>query len=334
MGRGLDIGTSFIISAVGDKEVTYREVRDAFIKLKPTSPVASSMMEKGLKGQVYFKDSDGSFIVIGQDAIERSVERHMSASRPMNRGIISPKEKDARRILKFILAEVLGKPKTENEKLIFSVPAQPVDQPGEEFDTGFHEDALRNDLRELGYDARAINEAEAICYSELDTDDYTGICLSFGAGMVNACVMSAGEAVIKFSTTKSGDWIDRMVAASTAQPDSVVQVEKENGKFRIGEEVADNSILSAVSSYYMRLIDYTIKHLVHQLKYGPAMPKFAGPIPIILSGGTSRPINFREEFEQQIFLVKDQLPFRIKEVRLAKDQLRSVARGCLIAAEI
>lgn len=334
MAVGLDVGTSFIISARESKGLSYKEVRDAFVRLKATSPVAASMMEKGLKGQVYFKDSDGSFIVIGQDAIERAVERHMSASRPMNRGIISPKEKDARRILKFIIGELLGAPKSEGEKLMFSVPAQPVDQPGEEFDTGFHEDALRNDLKELGYDAHAINEAEAICYSELDTDDYTGICLSFGAGMVNVCVMSAGEAVIKFSTTRSGDWIDRMAAASTAQPDSVIQVEKENGVFKIGEQVKDNPILSAVASYYVRLIDYTVRNLAQQVTTSTKLPKFAEPITIVLAGGTSLANGFKDEFQKQIELIQGSLPFRIKEVRLAKDQLRAVARGCLIAAEI
>lgn len=338
MAVGLDVGTSFIITAreaAPDQlaaGIQYREIRDAFFRMKAPTAIAAKMMEKGLTGQKYFTDVDGSFVVVGQDAIERAVERHTTSSRPMYRGIISPKERDARRILKFILKEILGPPAEQGEKVVFSVPAQPVDQDGDDFDTGFHEDALCNDLRDLGYSPHSLNEAEAICYSELDSDDYTGICLSFGAGMVNTCVMSAGEAILRFSTTRSGDWIDRMAAASTGETDSVVQVEKENGEFVIGQEVAGNPILSAVSAYYVRLIDYTVRCLSSELSNSSTLPKFAAPIPIVISGGTSRASGFVDTFSS--FLLKQPLPFQVKEVRPAKDQLRAVARGCLIAAGI
>jgi len=55
-GVGLDIGTSYIISAREYKEggkIRYSEFRDAFLKLKPSSPIAKKMMAKGLKGQQY-----------------------------------------------------------------------------------------------------------------------------------------------------------------------------------------------------------------------------------------------------------------------------------------
>ena len=55
-----------------------------------------------------------------------------------------------------------------NEKLVFCIPAQPVDQEDEDFDVGYHEDVVKTILAECGYDARAINEAEALCYAELE----------------------------------------------------------------------------------------------------------------------------------------------------------------------
>ncbi|NDH65559.1 MAG: hypothetical protein EBY26_04185, partial [Microbacteriaceae bacterium] len=142
------------------------------------------------------------------DAIEKAVERNDSAKRPMFKGVVSSKEKDARRILTYILKEVVGTPSEPGEKLVFCVPAQPVDQEDDDFDVGYHEDVIVKLLSEVGYSARAINEAEALCYSELDKDDYTGVALSWGAGMVNVCVMLNGEPVVTFSTTKSGDWVE------------------------------------------------------------------------------------------------------------------------------
>jgi hypothetical protein len=153
--------------------------------------------------------------------------------------------------------------------------------------------------------------------------------MSFGAGMVNVCVMSSGEPVVKFSTTKSGDWIDRMAAQSTGHPDSIVQMEKEEGEFVVGEE-SDNPILSAVSSYYVRLIDYTAQHLISRLSNSGDLPKFQGPIPVVVSGGTSRAGGFVEAFRKR--LATSDFPLEISEVRHASDPLRAVARGCLLAS--
>jgi hypothetical protein len=330
MAVGLDIGTSFIVSArEAENGVAYKDFRDAFFRIKPATAIAGKMIEKGLAGTKFFKDIDGSYVVIGQEAIEKAVERHASASRPLVRGVISPKERDARRVLKFIVGELVGKPTVENEKLIYSIPAPPVDQAIEDFDVGYHCDAMGHDLKELGFAAQPLSEAEAICYSELEKDDYTGVAMSWGAGMVNICVMSNGEAVLAFSTTKSGDWIDRMAAVSSAEPDSVVQVEKEHGEFAVGVENS-NRILSAVSSYYVRLIEYTMQTFAFKLSQTTALPRFADPIPIVISGGTSLAKGFIDAVKNQLTLVS--LPFTVKEVRPASDQLFSVARGCLIAA--
>lgn len=200
---GLDVGTSFIVlSKEVDGNIQYKDFRDAFYVIKPTTPVATKMIEKGLANKVFIKDSDGSFILLGKDAIEKAIERNDTAKRPMYRGVVSAKEKDAKKILAFILKEVVGQASEPGEKLVFCIPAQPVDQDGDDFDVGYHEDVVKTVLSECGYDAKSINEAEALCYAELENDDYTGIAISCGAGMTNVCVMLNGEPTVTFSTTK------------------------------------------------------------------------------------------------------------------------------------
>jgi hypothetical protein len=343
MAKGLDVGTSFIIMAADSKVpvsftsddltdyVEYKEFRDAYFMIKPTTPVAVKMIEKGLQGKVFVKDSDGSFIILGQDAIEKAVERNASVLRPMYRGVVNAKEKEAKRVLAYILQEVVGQAVEPGEKLVFCIPAQPVDQDAEDFDVGYHEDVVKAILADRGYAARAINEAEAICYSELEKDDYTGVALSCGAGMVNCCVMLNGEPTVMFSTTKSGDWIDRMTAVATAEEDSVVQAEKEQGEFTIGQP-NDNPVLAAICSYYERLIDYTTKQLAAAMTGHKLLPKFKQPLPVVIAGGTSQAKGFVELFQQK--LADNDFPLPIKEVRHAKDPLHAVARGCLLAAKV
>lgn len=332
MSKGLDVGTSFIVLASENQQgLVYKDFRDAFYVIKPSSPVATKMIEKGLSGKVFIKDSDGSFVLLGKDAIEKAIERNDNAKRPMSKGVVSVKEKDAKKILAFILKEVVGQPSEPNEKLIFCVPAQPVDQEDEDFDVGYHEDVVKNILKDSGYSAKSINEAEALCYAELENEDYTGIGVSCGSGMHNICVMLNGEPTVLFSTTKSGDWIDRMSAVATGEPDSVVQAEKEHGDFVVGQP-NENPILSAVASYYERLIDYTTKQLCESLKNHRALPKFKEPITIVISGGTSLAKGYTDMF--RLKLTENGFPLPVKVVRQSVDPLHSVAKGCLIASKV
>ena len=330
--KGLDVGTSYIVlSSELDGNIHYKDFRDAFYVISPTTPVATKMIEKGLAGKTFIKDIDGSFIILGKDAIEKAIERNDNAKRPMSRGVVSAKEKDAKRVLAFILKEVAGQASEQNEKLVFCVPAQPIDQEDEDFDVGYHEDVVKSILSECGYDARSINEAEALCYAELAEEDYTGIGISCGAGMTNVCVMLNGEPTVVFSTTKSGDWIDRMTAIATGERDSVVQAEKEGGDFIIGQH-NENLILSAVCSYYERLIDYTTKQLTFALNNNKHLPKFKNPLTIVVAGGTYQAKGYIEKFTEK--LSENSFPLQIKVVRHSSDPLHSVSKGCLIAAKV
>lgn len=333
-GIGVDVGTSYLVAArqgEGNK-IIYSDFRDAFFRISPSTPIAAKMIEKGLEGKKYFKDSNGDFVVTGQDAIDKAVERHSSAQRPLSKGVISPTEKDAIPVLKFMLKDLVGSPRVENESLVYSIPAQPIDQIADHFDTAYHEDVLGNFFKELGYNAKALNEGEAIAYSELMDEGLTGVVCGFGAGMCQLVVMSNGEAVLRSSTTRSGDFVDRMVATATNQPDTVIQMEKEAGGFDIMKDDSDNQIHKALVVYYRRLIEYSAKVLANQLQKTGQLPKFNQAIPIVIAGGTSLAKGFSVYFKH---VLKDmELPFEVSTVRLAREQLKSVARGCLLGAEI
>lgn len=329
---GLDVGTSYIVlSKETNSGIEYKDFRDAFYVIKPTTIVATKMIEKGLQGKTFIKDEDGSFILLGQDAIDKAIERNDNARRPMSKGVVSAKEKDSRRILSFILKEVVGKAQSEGEKIVFCVPAQPVDVEDDDFDVGYHEDVVKNILADIGYEAKSINEAEALCYAELENENYTGLAISCGSGMQNICVMLNGEPTVTLSVTHSGDWLDRMVAVATGEKDSTVQAEKENGYFVIGES-SDNPVLNAMSAYYVRLIDYVTKNISAALDGHPLLPKFKEPLTVVVAGGTSLAHGYIEKFKQK--LSENNFPLPIKEVRHAKDPLHAVSRGCLIASQV
>ena len=73
MSKGLDVGTSYIVLSSEDESgtVEYKDFRDAFYVIKPSTPIASMMIEKGLAGKTFVRDSDGSFIILGKDALQK-----------------------------------------------------------------------------------------------------------------------------------------------------------------------------------------------------------------------------------------------------------------------
>jgi len=325
-GIGLDVGTNMLVSAVmnEDGKPVYKKQRDAFFRISPKSDVNRKSIKLALDGRNANFIIDGNdFIVIGEDALHMANERNMEARRPMSKGVLSPKEKASLPMIKLIIKSLIGEAK-DNEKLIFSVPATPIDG---DFDVYYHTEMMKAYIKEMGFKPESLNEGFAIAFAELLDDNLTGMCLSFGAGMVNAVVVYEGDPIVKLSVTKGGDWIDQAVAKALDHNTSFVQIEKEESNFDLANP--EGKIQQALAVYYNHLINYALDNIVYELKRS-RLPSFRKPIPVVLSGGLTLVGNFTERFRAESN--NKTYPFEIKEIRRAEDPMTCVARGCLMAA--
>ena len=324
MAKSLDIGTGNIVGAKLDKEgsTKFTSIRDAFFEIED-NPFRKKMLNQVKANYV---SKDGKLLVIGDEAVEFANMFNADAQRPMSKGVISPKEKDAFPVIQIIIEKAIGKAKSKGEKCYYSVPAAPVDA---DFDIIYHENVFNKILADLGYQGISLNEAEAIAYSELLDDSLTGVSLSFGAGMVNVSVGIMGVPAVQFSVARSGDWIDNSVAKALALTGSKVQTEKEKGVDLLNP---DGKIQEAISIYYGSLIDYIIKNIGARLSKSDDLPSFKEPVPIVVSGGTSLAGNFVGKFKES--LESNPLPVEISEVKHANDPLTAVANGLLICASL
>jgi hypothetical protein len=175
-----------------------------------------------------------------------------------------------------------------------------------------------------------MNEAEALAYSELLDSGLTGIAMSCGAGMMNVAILSAGDPVITFSTSRSGDWIDRAAATATNMTSSMVQQEKESPELDLMNPDPNNQVQAAIAIYYGNLLVYTLEQIAYDLKKSAVLPKFKDPIPLVVAGGSSLPKGFIPKFKQALDAVA--MPVVISEVRHAEDPLHAVANGLTLAA--
>lgn len=339
-GRGLDVGTGFLAEArmAESGEIVTKSVRDSFLEIKAPNKLVHSTMRKGLtKAGVNFFETEDRFFVLGEDSLLQSIERQSVVQRPMSKGVISPTESQALPMFKALIKELLGEPQEKNEKVVFTVPAAPIDAA---FDVIYHETVINSILADLGFSGRAINESQALVFSELADDDYTGIAISMGSGMSNIAITNVADLVAKFAIAKGGDYIDYNTAVSLGfdpnfpkqspiTPNLVTYV-KEQGVDILNPDSSDK-IKLGIAAHYQSLIRYLVENIVVHINSLKTVPRFMQPIPIVIGGGTSLATGFIELFNSELDRQKANLPFKIKEVRHSKKALTSVAEGCLLA---
>ncbi len=323
-GVGLDVGTMNIVAArrQGSKVVTSR-VRDAFLDLEPQH---KKMLKLSNTSFVELKDR---LLVIGDDALNCANLFNKDARRPMAGGIINPGEADAQEVIGLMFKQALGAPAVEREKCCFSVPAPALDVVGS--DVTYHSAVLSKLLKELGYVGEAVNEAQAIVFSECAKERFSGIGVSYGSGMTNVCLSFNAMSALEFSVGKGGDWVDDGAAKAMGTTRGKMCSLKESG-VDIAKPIGREQ--EAISFYVQSLIDYSISGIIdhfHKVKKEILVPD---PIPIVVSGGTSLAGGFIELFKDRFEARRSEFPIKVSEVRHARDPMTAVSTGLLVVASM
>jgi len=321
MATGLDIGTMNIISAQQDgAETVFRQQRNTFVELE-YSDMAEQMLSRS--EVLHIKRGDEVYVV-GDDALDFANIFNSETRRPMQTGILSSDEKSALPMIRLIMERVVGEPDRDGETLFFSSPADPIDS---ELTTLYHEKTLESILADLGYEPDPINEGMAVIYSELADNDFTGLGISFGAGMTNVCLAYYAVPVMRFSIARGGDWVDTQAAQATGTAVDKITSIKESD-FSLDFESDVGGVEGALSIYYDNLLDYVIEHLAREVDEEDVEEGL--DVPVVVTGGTASPDGFGDLFEER--LNEANLPFSVSGVSRASEPLYSVARGALVAA--
>jgi cell division ATPase FtsA len=179
----------------------------------------------------------------------------------------------------------------------------------------------------MGYETEPINEGMAVIYSELANHNFTGLGVSFGAGMTNVCLSYYAVPVMKFSIARGGDWIDEQAAQATGTPvDKITSIKEDDFELDFRTDVG--GVEGALAIYYENLLDYVIENIAREVDEEDVEEDL--DVPVVVTGGTSSPRGFEKLFEDH--LQEASIPFSISEVQSVSEPLYSVARGALVAA--
>ena len=331
---GVDIGTGFISCAEQTESNTeFRKERDAFFKLNPSKFLegsATNFGENMLKSSgAHYVKVDDLIYVLGDDAFKFASLFHQECLRPMTQGVLKPKQPVSNLMVGELVKAVAGRPTSDDDVLYYCVPAEPVDA---DFDVEYHKQILSGVFTDLGYkNINVMTEALAVVYSELENTQYTGIGMSFGAGMCNIVYSFMGMPVFAFSLSRGGDWIDSHAAQHTDETNNVVTSIKEKAGFSLYDNTS--GIQRAISIYYESLLTYVVEQFKELYERTPKkqLPNVTEEMPIVIAGGTSLVLGFVEKLRE---LITDDFPVPISEVRHAEQPLFAVSNGLYQAAKL
>ncbi len=331
MAKAIDIGTSFIVGAeIKDGREVFTTERDAFFSM-PKEDFAEEMLNDA--GAYYITKADQIYVV-GEDALKFAMltANQKAYRRPMAKGVLNPGEEEAISMLELLIEGIIGHASFPGEVCAATCPAEPIDQPA---DITFHRILIERCLKRLGYEPKILNEALAIVFHENPTAEtsegeavpFTGVGVSFGAGMTNLVVAWRAKKLFEMSVARGGDWIDEHVAAVRGTNASKVCSIKEK-KLDLRRIEPRDSIQVALEIYHEDLIRYTLQQFGERFRTSESV--IDEPLEWVVGGGTAMVPGFIEKLKAQI--ANMDLPFPVKGVRLAPDPLKCVAAGALVAA--
>lgn len=353
---GIDDGTYTIVSSRRNEnnDIEFRKEVNGFLEI-PINDQTKIMLNmiKNRKIPIYKPPHGKSVFALGKKAHEMAFswsalfEAQGNSKnifqRTMKDGLLSVKDsKDSFNILSVMLRSMCMPLPEGNCKIAYAVPGKPINHQG--IDPAYHSKVIKAILSEIDgkkTDAFEVNEAQAIVWSECEEEDYTGLALSWGAGMTNACFAMMGMPIFTFSYVGGGDWIDQNTA-DRCGVDSVVVNQIKNGNeesdlpginLKKGPSSGENEhIERALITHYEILIENVINGVARFMSENKArVPDNIRP-PIVIAGGTASPEGFIDKVTDKIKKT-DFGSFKFGDIRLAEDNLYTVSKGLLRAAE-
>jgi hypothetical protein len=350
---GIDVGTyTIVVARRGPRgEIEFKtEINGYFEVPNNNSTAIMANMLRASKAPIYTPKDGKKMFVLGRKAreIAYSWTTNMGGStsevfrRTMRDGILSSSDgKDVFNALATMVTSMARPVEHDGMPIAFPVPGTPHNR--SDLTTQYHEKVVGQMLSVVDGkrpDPFGVNEAQAIIYAECEEEGFTGVAMSFGAGMTNVCLSITGVPIFSFSIVGGGDSVDREAGKHCGLDPVVVNVIKMGNRDE-GEEGIDLTkdsfdgpnefVLRTIRTHYEILIDQVVKAFSEYVARSKA--RVGSKPSVVVAGGTSKPDGFLEMLERKMRSA-DMGGLVLGEFRRPSgDPLTTVAKGLLRAAE-
>lgn len=324
MSIGFDIGSHNVVCARRGEgtKIRYKSQINSFVAL----PLYGKEYSTALSSKEPLIERDNTAYLIGQSAIDLHFSGGFELRRPIVEGSLNPNEPNSYKVLYNICSGLMGK-FGEKETICYSVPSKIIDR---NTDVNLQKNLLYQFFKSYRVENKIIfpihiSQGLAVIYAELGLQQRTGIGISFGADLISFCYSVFGTEVVGFSLPVAGNSIDKKVSEAAKVPLDVVQKRKHSINLSTS---AIDPVDKLLQSHYGLLIDEFLSVVKQETRNITSTQ----PLDVIIAGGTTSPEGFVDLFKGAILKMK--LTFPVGEVRRASDYNYTVARGCLVAADV
>ena len=333
---GVDVGTMFFQMAERTHEgkMSIKSIRNAFVELPDSEDTEDILSNNDWQ---WVKDGK-HYYILGEDSLRvaNMFPNKIELRRPMQDGVLNKAEKQKMLVMAEMIESTIGKATSDRSVVCTCVSSPSADG---STDSTFHRARLSGMIQRLGWKVEVVEEGHALVLSErpiiIEKDElgedvevpFSGVGISFGAGRANCVLAYKGLQVIGTSVARSGDWIDKRVSEATGTP--IAQVTRKKERMLDFEDVNyEDDVIFALDAYYGEMVTFVFNKFATQ--FSDVKSDFEYPLEIVLGGGTSMPKGFCRKVKEVIDGLD--LPFEIREIRLANDSRNAVVKGCLAQA--
>ncbi len=318
-----------------DKTLVSRHVRAVYSVLSD-SPERRKMLEKV---NIPYAVSERELLIIGDAAAEYSQMFQVPCVPLFPNGQVPTDDPPARQILGAVVDSLLPEPSEKNEKCGMTIPSSSASK-----SVGVIDDTTRFlfQLVQLrGYEPVIVSAGMAVVLAELVGNSFTGIGMSIGAGSCDVSLAHHGVEIARCTVPRGGDWIDEQMAhqwknyswdVTGNQYLDTDNVSRWKQGFKGSVMEPNNVQEQLLSNLYSELLVHVIQEVSTALSSERRVQNSPSPLSLVCSGGMTRITGFEKLLQNQ--LLKTPLPVDIDDVRISTRSNHTIARGCLIQAEL
>ncbi len=333
MSIALDIGSHQIRVLESQKLNTIegQKCPSAYLAVRNTEAIRKILQNM----ECSYANCQDYITVIGEEILQISDLLDLPLTSLFPGGITPADDPPARQLLNSIIESFLPAPKENNEICLVTVPAHAETK--NRIESREHDEFLLRLIHLRGYQPLICSQSKALVISELATDSFTGIGVTFGAGSIEASFVNRGIELKSSSLFQAGNWIDKTLAEKT---DSFQYDEKGNrflntDSMRKWKESLEGPTLKSSSKREKilericnQLLDNVVEMIERELSPVILDNHFSSPLVLAVTGGTARIPGFAKMLKEKI----DQADFSIEinRVKIVVESDFTVARGLLI----
>lgn len=325
MSTALDVGVHRMRSLRRrHARVIGRKTRSAFAVL-PDTPSRRRVLDRT---RIPFAVCEDSLLLMGDHAAEFAPSFQTPLLPLLPGGNVPTSDAPARQVLAALVQALLPEPVEQNEICCVALP----DPDDEAFPARV--------LRLNGYEPIVISRGLAVVLSELVDKSFSGIGIDFGSGSTELVLAHRGTEIARHQIAIGGDWIDEQLAHEFREyawdgrghryldTDAIGCWKSNRGSILEPKDDRDEFL----GELYTELISKLLEESAADLEGRSALVGLPVPLTLVCAGG----VGSIEGFDELLTGIVERIgfPVEIGSVRLARDSDYTVARGCLINAEL